>query len=65
MRYTVPPEVLERLRDGKRALRSARMAMSLPEKVREVVKLQEFHIKTASRRRPLEPHERVWKLRDR
>jgi len=65
MRPTVPPEVIQRLRDGKRELRRARIAMSLPDKVREVVKLQEFHVKTASRRRPLEPRERVWKLGDR
>ena len=65
MKHTVPPDVIERLRDGKRALRNARITMSLPDKVREVVKLQEFHVKTASRRRPLEPHERVWKLRNR
>jgi hypothetical protein len=57
--------MIDRLRNGKRALRQARMAMSLPDKVREVVKLQELHVKTASRRRPLEARERVWKLRDR
>ncbi len=65
MRPTVPPDVIQRLRDGKRELRRARTAMSLPEKVREVVKLQEFHVKTASRRRKLEPRERVWNLRSR
>lgn len=65
MRHTVPPDVVERLRAGKRALRHARITMSLPDKVREVVRLQEFHVKTASRRRPLEPRERVWKLRNR
>lgn len=65
MRKTVPPDVIQRLREGKRELRRERIAMSLPQKVREVVRLQEFHVKTASRRRQLEPRERVWKLRNR
>jgi hypothetical protein len=65
MRATVPPDMTQRLRDGKRELRRARIEMSLPEKVREVVKLQEFHVRTVSRRRQLEPRERVWNLRNR
>ena len=53
---------IHRLREGKRQLRAARAAMSLPEKVREVVRLQEATLPMIRRRRELEVIERVWKL---
>ena len=57
-------DVLEQLRQGKRDLRRARVAMSLPDKVREVVKLQKVHVTVVGRRRALMPIERVWDLGD-
>ena len=56
------PNTIYRLREGKRELREARAAMSLPEKVREVVRLQEATLPMIRRRRELEVIERVWKL---
>jgi hypothetical protein len=56
------PNTIDRLREGKRELRAARAAMSLPEKVREVVRLQEATLPMIRRRRALEVIERVWKL---
>jgi hypothetical protein len=55
---------ISRLRKGKSDLRRDRVAMDLPEKVRQVVKLQEFAIETIRRRRPLRDHERVWRIHD-
>ena len=57
------PEVLQQLREGKRELREARSAMSLPEKVRQVVRLQAAMLPLIRRQRELEPFERVWSLR--
>jgi hypothetical protein len=59
------PEGIRRLREGKQELRRSRVAMSLPEKVREVVELQKVHVTIVGRRRALKPLERVWPLRDR
>ncbi len=59
------PEILSRLREGKRQLRRARVAMSLPEKIREVVELQKVHVTIIGKRRKLTPLERVWPLRGR
>ena len=56
------PDLLARLREGKRQLRRARVAMSLPEKVRQVVELQKIHVAIVGRRRKLGPLERVWDL---
>lgn len=56
------PNTIDRLREGKRELRKARAAMTLPEKVREVVRLQEATLPMIRRRRELEVIERVWKL---
>ena len=53
---------IQKLREGKRDLRRARVAMTLPEKVRQVVELQKIHVKIVGRRRPLRAHERVWNL---
>ena len=56
--------VIARLREGKRQLRRERIAMSLPEKIRQVVELQKVHVTIVGRRRALGPLERVWPLRD-
>jgi hypothetical protein len=58
------PDAIRRLREGKRQLRHSRMAMSLPDKVRQVVHLQEINLRLIQRRRPLGPLERAWPLRD-
>lgn len=55
---------IDRLREGKRELRRARVAMSLPEKVRQVVELQKIHVAIVGRRRTLRPLERVWPLHE-
>ena len=62
MRSDPVPDVIRRLREGKRELREARTAMSLPEKVREVVRLQEATLPMIRRRRALSAIERVWQL---
>lgn len=54
-----------RLRRAKRELRRERIALSLPEKVRQVVDLQKVAVNMIRRRRPLREIERVWPLRDR
>lgn len=59
------PDAIHRLRDGKRQIREARTAMSLSEKVRQVVRLQAAVLPLIQRRRELGPLERVWPLRDR
>lgn len=56
------PDAIQKLRDGKRALRRERIAMSLEEKVRQVVELQKIHVAVVGRRRKLRPLERVWQL---
>lgn len=58
-------DVLDKLRDGKRELRRKRIAMSLPEKVRQVVELQKLVLPAIRRRRPLRVWERVWPLDER
>lgn len=62
---TEESDVMRRLREGKRQLRRSRIAMSLPEKIRQVVELQKVHVTIVGRRRALKPIERVWPLRDR
>ncbi len=57
------PDAIQRLRDGKRELRRRRVAMSLEEKVRQVVELQKIHVTIVGQRRALRPLERVWPLR--
>jgi hypothetical protein len=54
------PELLQKLRDGKAALRAERVAMPLPEKVRELLELQHIYCSIASLRRPLLDRERPW-----
>lgn len=58
-------DVLEKLRAGKRELRRKRVAMSLPEKVRQVIELQKIVLPAIRRRRPLRSWERVWPLDER
>jgi hypothetical protein len=60
-----PSEVVERPRESKNKLREGHASMSLPDKVREVVKLQEVQLPLIRRRRELRAWERVWPLRDR
>lgn len=55
-------EVVEKLRAGKRELRRRRVAMSLPDKVRQVVELQKITLPLIRRRRALHPWESVWPL---
>lgn len=55
-------EVVEKLRAGKRELRRRRVAMSLPDKVRQVVELQKIALPLIRRRRALRSWERVWPL---
>ena len=45
-------------------VRSICRAMSLPDKVREVVRLQAIVLPLIAKRRPLEPWEEVWPLRE-
>ena len=54
------PDVIQKLREGKRELRETRIAASLPEKVRQVVQLQRVVLPMIERRRALLPWERVW-----
>ena len=54
------PELLERLRQGKIALRERRRAMSLRDKVREVLELQRMMLPLLARHRPLRWWERPW-----
>lgn len=56
------PDVIEKLREGKRALHRERVAMSLEEKVRQVVELQKIHVAIVGRRHELGPLEKVWQL---
>jgi hypothetical protein len=56
------PDAIRKLREGKRALRRERVAMSLEEKVRQVVELQKIHVAIIGRRRKLRPLEKVWQL---
>ena len=59
------PDAIRRLREGKEQLRRARIAMSLPEKVRQVVELQRIALPAIRRRRALRDWERVWPLGER
>lgn len=59
------PELLERLREGKRELHANARALPLEEKVRRVVELQRIVLPLIARRRPLRSHEVVWDEQDR
>lgn len=65
MKTTQIPDTLQALRDGKREFRRRRLAMSLEDKVRQVVELQKIHVTVVGQRRALQPLERVWPLRKR
>lgn len=58
----VSNDTTERLRQGKRDLRAARRALTLPEKVQQVVELQKVAVGIAKSRGKLTGRERVWKL---
>lgn len=60
----VSDALLTKLRIGKRELRAARRAMSLPDKVREVVQLQRVTLSAIHRRRKPSELEYVWPLRE-
>ena len=55
-----PPELLERLRAGKAALREQRRALPLSEKVRQMLALQRIYWTIVSSRRPMRSWERPW-----
>lgn len=50
----------ERLRIGKRDLRASRRAMTLREKVEQVIELQKIETGIIRQRRELSSRERVW-----
>ena len=54
------PELIARLRQGKADLRRAREAMSLREKIRQVIELQRLQYPLLKRQRLLESWERPW-----
>jgi hypothetical protein len=56
------PELLARLRAGKAALRAHRIALPLPEKVRQLLALQEIYVTLLAKRRPLRPWEKPWRV---
>ena len=56
------PELLERLRQGKIALRERRRGLSLRDKVREVLELQRMMLPLLARQRPLRWWERPWNV---
>lgn len=58
------PDAIRRLREGKETLRAERRAMTLPQKVRQVVQLQEIELKAIRRRREPNAREQVWQLSD-
>jgi hypothetical protein len=62
MRSDRLPDAVHRLRDGKREMREARTGMSLPEKVRQVARLQAVTLPMIRRRRELGIIERAWSL---
>jgi len=65
MKTTPIPDAIQTLRTGKRELHAKRVAMSIEDKVRQVVELQKVHVSVIGRRRSLKPLERVWQLRKR
>ena len=58
------PELMEKLRRGKRALHEAHRALSPSEKVRLVIELQGIVLPLIARRRPLRYYERQWPADD-
>lgn len=60
MSETRTPDVTEQLRAGKEKLRKQRRAMSLSEKLAQLIELQKIEVNRIRRRRELRPWERVW-----
>jgi hypothetical protein len=56
------PELLEALRAGKASLRAERQALSLREKVRQVIELQRLQYPLLAAQRSLKWWERPWTL---
>jgi hypothetical protein len=56
-------QIHQDLRAGKEKLRRRRRALSLTEKVEQVVELQRIVLPLIRRRRDLKPWEKVWVLR--
>ena len=54
--------LLERLREGKAALRRRRCGLPLREKVRQVMELQRAVLPLIARHRPLRSWERPWEI---
>jgi hypothetical protein len=54
------PDLLERLREGKRRVHSAARTLSPEAKVRQVIELQRIVLPQIARRRALRKHEFVW-----
>ena len=54
--------VIRRIHEGKQHLREERKAMTLPEKVRQVVELQKATLPMIRQRRELKDWEEVWPL---
>lgn len=58
----VPDDLMQRLRDGKAALRLGRRNLSLEEKLRELVRAQRMYAEITASRRALKPWERPWNI---
>ncbi len=58
------PDAIRKLREGKEALRRERRAMTLPEKVRQVVQLQEITVRASRSRGGPAARQIVWQIRD-
>ena len=56
------PEMVEKLRAGKAAMRERRRALPLPEKVRQMLDMQRIYWTIVSRRRPMRSWERPWDI---
>ena len=59
---TVHPELIQRLRDGKSALRQSRRQAPLDEKLLQLVRAQHLYVQIVGSRRPLKPWERPWNI---
>ena len=55
-------ELLAGLRAGKKALREQRIALPLPEKVRQLLRLQHIQVALLEKQRPLRAWERPWNI---
>lgn len=55
-------ELIARQRRGKDELRREREALSLREKIRQVIELQRLQYPLLKRQRPLQPWERPWEV---